>query len=140
MKVLSRHLDSAHILQILLAYSLFHIHTYCKYLLWMNFHLFQVLLLVIKMLHSGKCTLSVLFISQAVTTHHSNTHLANLLFSMGTTPCDAPPMGPVSECFTVFLDGKILGYIHQDIAQNVEKRLRFLKVKGLNKVRVKMRL
>ncbi|XP_061179833.1 DNA-directed RNA polymerase I subunit RPA2-like [Saccostrea echinata] len=70
----------------------------------------------------------------AVTSHYSNSHVADLLFSMGTTPCHAPAMGPMSQCFTVFLDGRILGYIHEDIAQNVEKRLRFMKVKGLNRV------
>ncbi|XP_056008154.1 DNA-directed RNA polymerase I subunit RPA2-like isoform X2 [Ostrea edulis] len=70
----------------------------------------------------------------AVTTHHGNSHLADLLFAMGTTPCHAPAMGPMSQCFTVFLDGRILGYIHEDIAQSVEKRLRVMKVKGLNKV------
>jgi hypothetical protein len=69
-----------------------------------------------------------------VTSYHSNTHLADLLFSMGTTPCHAPAMGPMSQCFTVFLDGRILGFIHEDIARSVEKRLRFMKVKGLNKV------
>eukprot|EP00105_Crassostrea_gigas_P025965 XP_011446725.1 PREDICTED: DNA-directed RNA polymerase I subunit RPA2 [Crassostrea gigas] len=70
----------------------------------------------------------------AVTSHLSNKHLASLLFSMGTTPCDAPAMAPMSKCFTVFLDGRILGYLHEDIAQSVEKRLRFMKVKGLSKV------
>lgn len=69
-----------------------------------------------------------------MTSHLSNKHLASLLFSMGTTPCDALAMAPMSKCFTVFLDGRILGYLHEDIAQSVEKRLRFMKVKGLSKV------
>ena len=53
---------------------------------------------------------------------------------VGVSPLDNPPC-PIKDCFTVMLDGSIVGYVSEDMAPKVEQKLRVMKVKGLHKVK-----
>jgi hypothetical protein len=52
---------------------------------------------------------------------------------VGVAPLDNPPC-PIGECYTVMLDGRIVGYVSENMAPQVEQKLRVMKVKGLHKV------
>ncbi|KAL3881452.1 hypothetical protein ACJMK2_027894, partial [Sinanodonta woodiana] len=71
---------------------------------------------------------------QIQTGYFPTTHLLKLLCSLGVSPLDAPPPGDVNECYTVLLDGRVLGYVSSHMVKDVAEKLRFMKVKGLNKV------
>ncbi|XP_060606086.1 DNA-directed RNA polymerase I subunit RPA2-like, partial [Ruditapes philippinarum] len=52
---------------------------------------------------------------------------------VGVASLDNPPC-PIGECYTVMLDGRIVGYVSENMAPQVEQKLRVMKVKGLHKV------
>ncbi|XP_052801585.1 DNA-directed RNA polymerase I subunit RPA2-like [Mya arenaria] len=55
------------------------------------------------------------------------------LYSLGVCPLSDPP-GPVRECYTVMVDGKMVGYVADDQAETVTQKMRYMKVKNLSKV------
>ena len=55
------------------------------------------------------------------------------LYSLGVSPLSSPP-GPVKDCYSVLMDGKLMGYVQDDMAVQLEQKLRVMKVKGLCKV------
>ncbi|KAL4221906.1 DNA-directed RNA polymerase I subunit RPA2 [Mactra antiquata] len=57
----------------------------------------------------------------------------NALSVAGVKPLSEPP-GRIKDCYTVVLDGKIIGYVRDDKATEVEQKLRTMKVKGLHEV------
>lgn len=61
-------------------------------------------------------------------------HLPRLLCSLGMTPWDCPTSGPVASCYTVTLDGRVIGNVEQEIAEDLVKRLRIMKAQQLEKV------
>ncbi|XP_013402434.1 DNA-directed RNA polymerase I subunit RPA2 [Lingula anatina] len=71
---------------------------------------------------------------QVVTKVFSTVGLPKLLCSLGMTPIDGPAPGNMADCYRVMLDGRILGWIHANAAQDVAVKLRMMKVKGINKV------
>ena len=50
-------------------------------------------------------------------------------------PYDTQPPGAPSECYTVMIDGKMIGWLHNDIVESVARQLRMMKVLGKNNVR-----
>ena len=60
--------------------------------------------------------------------------LIRTLCSLGMSTLDAPLPCPVSSCYQVVLDGRVLGYLPRDIAPQVTARLKVLKVKEQNGV------
>ncbi|XP_063964205.1 DNA-directed RNA polymerase I subunit RPA2-like [Lytechinus pictus] len=67
---------------------------------------------------------------QVVNTQPLTLPLVKTLYALGMTPLDAPLSHPVSSCYEVILDGRVLGYVPQDIATQLTSRLKILKVKG----------
>ena len=61
-------------------------------------------------------------------------HLHRLLCSLGMTPYDTPPLAEITSCYTVVMDGKVLGRVDMDLAPSLVNRLRMCKVMGLEKV------
>lgn len=59
--------------------------------------------------------------------------ITKALDMVGVSSLDNPP-GPIKDCYTVMLDGRIMGYVSDSMAVNVEQKLRAIKVKGLYKV------
>ncbi|WAQ94633.1 RPA2-like protein [Mya arenaria] len=49
------------------------------------------------------------------------------LYSLGVCPLSDPP-GPVRECYTVMVDGKMVGYVADDQAETVTQKMRYMKV------------
>ena len=65
---------------------------------------------------------------------HTIAHLPKLLYSLGVVPLDGQLSESLKYYYPVLLDGKLIGYVHDDIAKNVEEKLRAMKVKGVQKV------
>lgn len=42
--------------------------------------------------------------------------------------------GPVTSCYPVVLDGRVIGNVEQEMADDLVKRLRVMKAQGLEKV------
>lgn len=61
-------------------------------------------------------------------------HLSRLLCSLGMTLNDAPAPADMKSCYTVILDGRVLGRLDMDHAPALVNRLRMLKVLGQEKV------
>ena len=61
-------------------------------------------------------------------------HLSRLLCSMGMTLHDAPAPADIKSCYTVILDGRVIGRVDMDLAPSLVNRLRMLKVLGQEKV------
>ncbi|XP_064598141.1 LOW QUALITY PROTEIN: DNA-directed RNA polymerase I subunit RPA2-like [Liolophura sinensis] len=61
-------------------------------------------------------------------------HLPRVLVALGICPFDGPLPAPVKECYTVLLDGKVCGYVPDEHAQDLERRLRVMKVQGQEKI------
>lgn len=61
-------------------------------------------------------------------------HLSRLLCSLGMTLNDAPAPVDMKSCYTVILDGRVLGRLDMDHAPALVNRLRMLKVLGQEKV------
>ena len=61
-------------------------------------------------------------------------HLCRLLCSIGMTLKDAPAPADMKSCYTVVLDGRVLGRVDMDLAPVFVNRLRILKVLGQEKV------
>ena len=59
--------------------------------------------------------------------------LVKQLYSQGVSPLSSPP-GTLKDCYSVLMDGKLMGYVQDDMATQVEQKLRVMKVKGLCKV------
>uniref|UniRef100_A0A2C9JZV8 DNA-directed RNA polymerase subunit beta n=1 Tax=Biomphalaria glabrata TaxID=6526 RepID=A0A2C9JZV8_BIOGL len=53
-----------------------------------------------------------------------------ILTELGMSPIASPNPWPVSDCYTVLLDGKIVGYINAWNAETFASSLRVLKIKG----------
>ena len=62
--------------------------------------------------------------------------LVKHLYSLGVCPLSAPP-GPLDNCYSVLMDGKLMGYVLDEMAPLVEQKLRSMKVKGLGQVSFK---
>ena len=62
-------------------------------------------------------------------------HLRRLLCSLGMVPGEAPPPNSIRNCYTVLLDGRVLGRVDRDLAQAFVNKLRMLKVTGQENVR-----
>ncbi|CAB4029781.1 DNA-directed RNA polymerase I subunit RPA2-like, partial [Paramuricea clavata] len=58
-------------------------------------------------------------------------HLPRLLCSLGMTPWDCPTSASVTSCYPVLLDGRVLGYVEEQLADDLVKRLRIMKVEQL---------
>ncbi|XP_060076797.1 DNA-directed RNA polymerase I subunit RPA2-like [Ylistrum balloti] len=71
---------------------------------------------------------------QIINKLYSSIHLPKLLCSLGVTPLDAPPVGQYSDNYRVMVDGKVIGNIHNSLAEGVAQKIRVMKVEGLNKV------
>lgn len=59
--------------------------------------------------------------------------LYKALTHVGISPLSNPPCS-IKDCYTVILNGKIVGYISDEMATQVEQKLRVMKVKGLYEV------
>lgn len=57
-----------------------------------------------------------------------------ILTELGMSPVSSPNPWPPEDCYTVMLDGRIIGYINSWAADNVASTLRALKVKGRGEV------
>ena len=62
--------------------------------------------------------------------------LVKHLYSLGVCPLSVPP-GPLDNCYSVLMDGKLMGYVLDEMAPLVEQKLRSMKVKGLGQVSFK---
>ena len=62
-------------------------------------------------------------------------HLANLLMSLGMIPNGLPLPGSYSSSYLVLVDGKIVGRVNEDDAEEFIDKLRYLKVTAQEKVR-----
>ncbi|XP_020616310.1 DNA-directed RNA polymerase I subunit RPA2-like isoform X2 [Orbicella faveolata] len=71
---------------------------------------------------------------QVVNTVPQTAHLSRLLCSLGMTLNDAPAPADMKSCYTVVLDGRVLGRVDMDLAPALVNRLRMLKVLGQEKV------
>ena len=54
---------------------------------------------------------------------------------MGMTLHEAPAPADIKSCYTVILDGRVMGRVDMDLAPSLVNRLRMLKVLGQEKVR-----
>ena len=61
-------------------------------------------------------------------------HLPRLLCAMGMTLHEAPAPADIKSCYTVILDGRVIGRVDMDLAPSLVNRLRMLKVLGQEKV------
>ncbi len=64
----------------------------------------------------------------------STKHLPKLLIEFGMVEYDAQPTRTASECYPVLLDGRMIGWLHEDDAQQAVDKLRTMKVLGRNNV------
>ncbi|CAH3030121.1 unnamed protein product [Porites evermanni] len=71
---------------------------------------------------------------QVVNTMPQTAHLPRLLCSMGMTLHEAPAPADIKSCYTVILDGRVIGRVDMDLAPSLVNRLRMLKVLGQEKV------
>ncbi|CAL1530216.1 unnamed protein product [Lymnaea stagnalis] len=60
--------------------------------------------------------------------------LEPILTELGMSPISSPNPWPMSDCYVVFFDGKIMGYINAWSADTFTRTLRVLKVKGRGEV------
>ncbi|KAK3108488.1 hypothetical protein FSP39_008990 [Pinctada imbricata] len=79
-------------------------------------------------------TSNIHMVNPAVNRQYNVSHLPKLLYSLGVIPLDGQTTGSLKDYYPVLLDGRLLGYLHDDVAQDVEQKLRVMKVKGLKKV------
>lgn len=61
-------------------------------------------------------------------------HLPRLLCTMGMTPLDVPPPANSRDCYTVVLNGQVVGQVERELAKPLADRLRMLKVMREEKV------
>ena len=94
-------------------------------------HRFQYESSCIRALSDVTCSISYF---KMVNMTYTTGHIPRLLTQMGMVPYDAPTHVPASECYTVALDGKMIGWLSASMAPSVAEQLRGMKVKGLNKV------
>ncbi|KAI8516019.1 DNA-directed RNA polymerase I subunit RPA2, partial [Branchiostoma belcheri] len=73
---------------------------------------------------------------EAVALQPSTVHIPKLLCSLGMAPLDSPPPAPPSECYTVLQDGKVVGRVAANMAPDMAKKLRMLKVTREGKIPV----
>ena len=69
-----------------------------------------------------------------VNTLHQTAHLPRLLCSLGMTPWDCPTSESVTSSYAILLDGRVVGYVEEQLADDLVKRLRIMKVNGLEQV------
>ena len=69
-----------------------------------------------------------------VNTSPQTAQLPRLLCSLGMTPWDCPTSESVTSCYAVLLDGRVVGYVEEQLADDLVKRLRIMKVNGLEQV------
>ena len=69
-----------------------------------------------------------------VNTLPQTAHIPRLLCSLGMTPWDCPTTASATSCYPVLLDGRVLGYVDERLAEDVVKRLRIMKVEQLEQV------
>lgn len=67
---------------------------------------------------------------QVVNTQPLTVPLVRTLCALGMSPLDAPLPCPVSSCYQVVLDGRVLGYVPHDVGTQLTARLQVLKVRG----------
>lgn len=65
-----------------------------------------------------------------MTETQDSTHILGLLISFGMTPIGQDCPCPIKECYKVILDGKILGYIPDEVAKKVVDKMRLMKIKN----------
>ena len=61
-------------------------------------------------------------------------HLPRLLCSLGMTPLDTPSTADSRECYSVILNGQVIGQVDLELAKPLADKLRVLKVMGEEKV------
>ena len=65
---------------------------------------------------------------------YPNKHIPKLLIELGMHPYGSVLPYPVAECYTVLLDGAVIGWLHDSSAKNVADQLRLMKVTGQKNV------
>ena len=50
------------------------------------------------------------------------------------TPWDCPTSESVTSSYAILLDGRVVGYVEEQLADDLVKRLRIMKVNGLEQV------
>uniref|UniRef100_A0A4W3IYD8 DNA-directed RNA polymerase subunit beta n=1 Tax=Callorhinchus milii TaxID=7868 RepID=A0A4W3IYD8_CALMI len=67
-------------------------------------------------------------ICEIVTQSWSTVSLPALLCALGVTPVDGTPNSPYSECYSVLLDGSVVGWVEREMGPHVADTLRTFKV------------
>ena len=65
---------------------------------------------------------------------YPSSHLPKLLYDLGVVPYNDPLAGSPSDYYTVMLDGRMIGWIHDAMATTLEQQIRSMKVNHLNNV------
>ena len=76
------------------------------------------------------------FYEQVINFELSTKHIPSLLQELGMSAYEDPTLVCIEQCYPVMLNGQLLGYLSDDMAQNVADQLRIMKVKRLRKVRI----
>ena len=68
------------------------------------------------------------FFFKVVTTESAKIPVMKLLASLGVIPeAESGKQSNLSDCYTVLLDGIVVGRVHQNRAQDLAKQLRYFK-------------
>eukprot|EP00058_Branchiostoma_floridae_P014006 XP_002599494.1 hypothetical protein BRAFLDRAFT_223894 [Branchiostoma floridae] len=73
---------------------------------------------------------------EAVTLQPTTVHIPKLLCSLGMAPLDSPAPAPPVDCYTVLLDGRVVGRVAANMAPDMARKLRMLKVTREGKIPV----
>ena len=76
------------------------------------------------------------FVLQAVNSAYPTQPVVEQLHALGMCPTGLPLPVAMSQCYSVLLDGQLVGYLPDHIAADAAKQLRALKVMGLQQVSV----
>ena len=74
--------------------------------------------------------IAFIYFLQVVNTPIPTGHLKKTLISLGMVPNGMPFPGKYSESYIVVLDGKIVGRVHDDEAEEFIAKLRYRKATG----------
>lgn len=72
---------------------------------------------------------------QVVTSRTEDSSISSTLCSLGMSPYGCPPPVPFKDCYSVILNGRMLGYIPKDQASHLVSRIRHLKATSTSQVR-----
>lgn len=81
-------------------------------------------------------TVIVCCVLQAVNSAYPPQPVVEQLHALGMCPTGLPLPVAMSQCYSVLLDGQLVGYLPDHIAADAAKQLRALKVMGLQQVSV----